>query len=176
MKNVLLIFGGLMLALNFTARASALEPSFLVGAGNANSLTFDFRLAHNFEPWLEEHDYELTPFVDGGLTWWHHGGRNGDVYGVTASAGLRLDFFLVDPIIAPYVALNAGPSLISDDEFVDRRLGGHFIFNTRATAGVRFGSNLQHDVGFNLLHYSNAYLREDNDGFNSMSVSYNYWF
>ncbi len=174
MKKTLLIVCGLWLASGFASSAAALEPAFLVGAGNSDSLTVDFRLSESFDPWIEEQGYELTPFVDGGLTWWHKDSEN--VYGVTASAGLRLDFFLVAPVIAPYVALNAGPSWISDDDFIGRQLGGHFIFNTRAAFGLRMGSNLQHDLAFNLMHYSNAYLYDDNDGYNSMSISYNYWF
>jgi hypothetical protein len=174
MKKTFLIVCGLWLAWGFAPRASAVEPSLLIGTGQGSSWTVDFRLGETFLPIMAEPGYELAPFVNGGGTWWHRSGEN--VYGLVSALGLRLDFFPESPAIAPYVSASAGPSWISNDEFADRQLGNHFIFNTQGALGLRFGSRLQHDVALNATWYSNAGLFKEDDGYRSMSLSYNYWF
>ncbi len=165
----------LILLLLPAAPLQAWEPSFSYGWGQAESETFDFRLTHYFEPWVERESYTITPLANIGGTVWQHDGRNEEVWGAVAALGLDLSFKLSDTF-QPYVALTAGPSYISEDVFMDRQLGGRFIFNTELAFGAHFGPELKHRFAVDLMHYSNGYTYYHNDGFNSLALSYGYNF
>ena len=156
--------------------AEAWENSFnmALGAGTSDSLSVDLYLRQDYEPWLRGESYTLHPFTTEGLTYWHKDSGGDDVFGILASVGLQLSYF--GDSFRPYVSVNAGPSLISEKTFVERDLGGHFIFNTRAMIGLRFGQDFRHNLSVHATHYSNAHLYDDNDGFNSVGLSYGFSF
>ena len=160
----------------------AVEPVFIVGYGSSGSVALDFRLTQSFGPVVTGESYEISPFGNIGATWWldthrHRPGQNDQIVGLVAALGFELAYPAFPGVEnQPYVALSAGPSLISDNEFMGRKLGGSFIFNTRAAFGLRFGRKLEHDLAFNAMHYSNGYTYRDNESFNSLGLSYGFAF
>ncbi|MDR1046063.1 MAG: acyloxyacyl hydrolase [Candidatus Adiutrix sp.] len=157
--------------------AGAWDSSFnlAAGAGTADSFTVDLQFRQDYAPWVSGQSYALNPFTLEGLTYWRKDGGGGEeVAGLLASAGLELSYF--GDYFRPYVSVNAGPSLISEKTFLGRDLGGHFVFNTRAMIGLRFGQGFRHNLGVHATHYSNAHLYDDNDGFNSLGLSYGFSF
>jgi len=167
---------GLMLSLILTGQAAAFDSSLNLagGVGNQDSATIDLYLKQTYSPWWSGERMELRPFTTQGLTYWFHNSRSEEVAGVLLSFGLQLSY--AGDYFQPYVSVNAGPSLVSERRFVDRDLGGHFLFNTRAMLGVRFGQEYRHNLGFHATHYSNAHLNDENDGFNTLGLSYGYTF
>ncbi len=164
-----LVFGlGLLICLAYSGPAAAVDHSINLagGVGCQESATVDLYLRQTYQPWLTGERVELRPFTTQGVTYWHHGSRSEDLVGVLASFGLELAY--QGDTFRPYVAVNVGPSLVSESEFVDRDLGGHFLFNTRAMVGVIFGPEGRHNLGFHATHYSNAHLNDENDGFNTL--------
>lgn len=157
----------------------AVEPVFIVGYGSSGSVALDFRLTQSFGPVVTGESYEISPFGNVGATWWldthrHRPGQTDQIAGLVASLGVEWAYTALEN--RPYVALSAGPSLISDDEFMGRELGAHFIFNTRVAFGLRFGRQLEHDLAFNAMHYSNGYTSRSNEAFNSLGLSYGFSF
>jgi len=77
----------------------------------------------------------------------------------------------------PYLAFNVGPSYISKDEFLGNEMGGgHYLFNLRASLGLRLGRDFRHNLGLDASHYSNAFTQSSNKGYNALGLSYGYSF
>ena len=175
-----LLFSLLMIL--WATPAQALEPSLIVGYGSSGSVSLDFRLTENFGPVVTGKSYEISPFGNVGATWWldthrHRRGQTDQIVGLVAALGFEVSYPAFPGVeTQPYLALSGGPSLISDNEFMGRKLGGHFIFNTRAAFGLRFGRKLEHDLAVNAMHYSNGYTYRDNESFNSLGLSYGFAF
>lgn len=176
MKKASLIAFALILGLMLTGAVARAEWSvnFAGGRGNNDSTTFDPYVQYTFNPWVESDNFELSPFVTGGMTFWDENDASDSVWGVLASLGLRLAYTGAN--VRPYLALNAGPSYISQKQFVGRDLGGHFIFNTRVMLGLGFGEDYRHNFSAHGTHYSNARTQSENDGFNTFGLAYGYSF
>ena len=124
-----------------------------VGFGDNDSMAYDLFVQHDFNPWLESECWELSPFLTGGLTIWDDDDSSDSVWGVLAAFGLSLSYTGFDNV-RPYLSLNGGPSYVSQKNFVGRDLGGHYLFNSRAMLGLKFGQELQHNIGVHGSHYS----------------------
>lgn len=146
-----------------------------VGRGNDDSITYDPYMQYTFAPWVSGENFELGPFVTGGMTFWDDTDTSDSVWGIVASLGIRVAY--IGENIQPYLSLNAGPSYISQKQFVTRNLGGgHYIFNNRIKAGLLFGQDFRHNISAHGTHYSNARTQRDNDGFNTYGLEYGYSF
>lgn len=159
-----------------------------VGVGDRKSMAMDFAWQQTYGALLDGAYFELRPFTAiGGLLWididgndhfwatsktWRKSSHT--AWGFFGALGLRLAY--KGENWQPFVALSVGPSYISDSDFVERNLGGHFIFNDRAALGARFGGRMQHELSFQFTHYSNAGIYTHNRGYNTYSLSYAYCF
>ena len=169
----------------WAAGSAAAEDTALragLSAGTRDSTVFDFYLQHTFEPWLNRADYRLTPYANLGFTHWfgdktgHPEYRNDRIWGLTTALGLRYEITVWEAA-HPYLSLNVGPSYISKDEFLGRQMGGgHYIFNLRASLGLLFGPERRHNLGLDASHYSNAFTKSENEGYNALGISYGYSF
>jgi len=166
----------LMVFMSWSASTAFAELSlnFAIGRGNDSSTTYDPYAQYTFNPWVSGENFELRPFATGGMTFWDDHDTSDSVWGILASLGLRLAYTGGD--IQPYLSLNAGPSYISQKQFVHRDLGGHFIFNTRVMLGLSFGQDLRHTISAHGTHYSNARTQSENDGFNTYGLAYGFSF
>lgn len=146
-----------------------------VSYGENDSTAYDLFLQRDFEPWLENDTWELSPFLTGGLTFWDHDESSDSLWGLLAAFGLRVSYTgLCD--FQPYLSLNGGPSYVSQKNFAGRNLGGHFLFNSRVMVGLRFGDSLQHNIGLHGSHFSNGHTQSVNDGYNYAGAIYGYSF
>ncbi len=164
-------------ALLWTGPAAVAQVSvnFAGGRGNNDSTTYDPYVQYTFNPWISGENYEIRPFATGGFTFWEDNDSSDSVWGILASLGLRLAY-TGGSLVQPYLSLNAGPTYISQSTFVDRDLGGHFLFNTRVMVGLMFGETLRHNFSLHGTHYSNARTQSENDGFNTFGAAYGYSF
>jgi len=178
------LMGGL-LALALAAGPAAAEDTAVragLSYGTRGSTAFDIYLQHSFDPWLERPSYSLIPYANLGFTFWlgdkedYPQARVDRLWGLVAALGLRWEFHAWETA-SPYLALNVGPSYISENEFLDREMGGgHYLFNLRASLGLRFGEGWRHNLGLDVSHYSNAFSQRSNDGYNALGLSYGYSF
>ena len=100
---------------------------------------------------------------------WH---TNSQTIG-TAKAKRDLHTFAITPTIIatlyqgkqiqPYAIGSIGPAYLSTTQFASQRLGGHVNFQDIVGLGARFGTHW--DASINYLHYSNAELASNNQGF-----------
>lgn len=168
---------GLLFILGYTHPAGAVNHSLnlAVGSGHEESVTFDLFMRQDYGAWLDRPSYQIRPFTTVGVTAWiKDSGDEENVWGILASFGLELRY--LGETFRPYVSVNVGPSLVTEKRFVGRDLGGHFLFNTRAMAGFRFGQDFRHNLGLHATHYSNAHLFDENDGFNTVGGFYGFSF
>lgn len=180
----------MLLSLCLTAQAFAIEHAVKlnVGVGDRKSMAVDLSWQQTYNAWLNGAYFELRPFTAlGGMLWVDIDGNDyfwatsktwrkssHEAWGLFGALGLRLVY--KGENIRPYIALSVGPSYVSDSDFVERNLGGHFIFNDRAALGVYFGKNLNHELSVQFTHYSNAGIYTHNRGYNTYSMGYSYTF
>ncbi len=99
--------------------------------------------------------------------------------GIAALAGV-LRFHRGEPYatttIQPYFELGVGPSWWTHRGVGQRNMGIHFQFEDRVGVGLRFGSHQQYDLGYRLVHFSNAHLSAHNPGMNFHMLVLGYLF
>lgn len=171
-------------------QAFALEHALKldVGMGDRHSMALDLYWQQTWGPWLEGGGFALSPVTGvGALLWtdldgndyfWIESGKLGKsketVWGVFGILGLKLSYS--GKYWRPFVAVSSGPSYVSESEFVERSMGGHFIFNNRAMAGFSFGKKFRHELSFQFAHFSNAGIYKHNRGYNTFSLAYGFTF
>ncbi len=98
---------------------------------------------------------------------------NDHVEVVSVSPVLR---FYPKYILQWYLDLGIGLAYFSKDEIATRNLGSNLLFEDRFGIGALFGKKQQFEIGYRVLHYSNAYLAQVNQGLNIHLLILGYWF
>ena len=73
-----------------------------------------------------------------------------------------------------YIDMGIGASYISNTEFEDERMGINFQF--RNFVGLVYKINTNFSVQLRYVHYSNAYIDEDNSGLDMSTIGLSYSF
>lgn len=105
---------------------------------------------------------------------------DGQLYAVSFSPVLRLEHKTTD-YLRLFADAGVGVSFQTEKN-LDKKgksainMGGHVQFEISAMAGARFGDRLQYEVSAGLLHYSNGYLHDKNEGldFGVMQLAYHW--
>lgn len=66
--------------------------------------------------------------------------------------------------LSPYLEASVGGSILSRRLLAHRDLGSQLLFQDLLGFGIRFGSQLQYDLSWHYLHYSNANIAPPNNG------------
>nr|WP_320192341.1 acyloxyacyl hydrolase [uncultured Desulfobacter sp.] len=90
---------------------------------------------------------------------WENGGD--DVNAVALSPVFQYVFHAGGAIWYPYIEAGIGIAYLDDYMINDRDLSSNFLFEDRVGVGVRI-KNM--DISFRYMHYSNAGLKEPNNG------------
>lgn len=151
-----------------TAQGGETTVGVAVAHGEQSSQAYDVYAAYTFSPWLEG-ECALSPLVEAGLLIWERSGRT--IWGGGGHVGLMLRFF-ENGTVRPFVSGTFGVVQISSDSFGYLDLGTHTQFRSRGSVGVDFGEGLRHTVKCSVTHYSNAGMSADNDGYNTVGLSY----
>ncbi len=146
---------------------------FLSGGSGQDDIDI-FRLAWRYRPGgalfcLAGHCFD--GYYETSLGYWN-GNRN-DIGVVAFSPVLMHEFKHVGKRFHPYVEAGIGAALLSHTRIDDRNLSSGFVFEDRIGVGLR---SRHLDVGFLLMHYSNAELKEPNNGLSMAMVTIGYWF
>jgi hypothetical protein len=75
-----------------------------------------------------------------------------------------------------YFDLGVGLAYFSKQSIAMRRLGSNVLFEDRFGLGFLFGKCKQFELGYRIIHYSNAYFASVNNGLNLQMLILGYWF
>lgn len=147
--------------------AQALEWVGAVGRSGDSSTTYRLGLHLDFgRRWLASDAGYLTGYWDAGYTYW-------DSERSSANHSLSVAPVFVYQFngnrIRPFVEAGIGVAAFDDTQVEDKKLGSSFQFEDRLGAGLAFTGGR---VGIRAVHYSNAGLRNPNDGIESYSLYY----
>ncbi len=75
-----------------------------------------------------------------------------------------------------YVDASTGVHYLTETGIHDRNISIHMQFGTALGLGVAFGRGDQFDLGWRFMHFSNAEIKEPNDGINLNLIELGYRF
>lgn len=98
---------------------------------------------------------------------------NNDMEATSLSLVLRIP---VRVIAQWYFDIGIGGAYLTKEQIGTRNLGTKWLFEDRLGAGVLLGERKQYEVGYRLVHYSNGYLAQTNQGLNLHLLILGFWF
>ena len=109
--------------------------------------------------WFENRYGYLTGYFELSYNRWEY--HDDDINGVALSPVFVYCFRDEDKLIRPYIEGGIGAAYLDEYQIGSRNLATHFQFEDRIGAGVRIG---MFDLNFRYMHYSNASIKQPNDG------------
>lgn len=149
---------------------SAIAAGLSVDVGRTSESTMVYRLGlqKDFQKsWWQSDVGRLTGYWDLSYRYWD-GDRGSSMHGLSFSPVFVYEF--AGEKVRPYVEAGIGVAVLSETEYEGRDFGSAFNFEDRIGLGVRFGDN--QEVGLRAMHYSNAGIKQPNDGIETYSLHY----
>jgi lipid A 3-O-deacylase len=134
-------------------------------------LGFQRQFGHN---WFESEMGCLSGYHEISFNWWKYDHES--IQQVAYSPVFAYELGAFGTGILPYLEGGIGVSYISEKMIKGRNMSSHFQFEDRIGVGVRAGEDRKHDLNFGYLHYSNAGIKQPNDGIDIFILSYTYSF
>lgn len=151
--------------------AHAWDLAFAVGRTGQSQTTLRLGAAQNWESrWFDSSTGYLSGYWDTGLTYWESGKYDKDVYSFSISPVFTYNF-KSSGNFHPFIEAGVGVSAFSKTKVGDKRLGSSFNFEDRLGFGFDSG---RHRFGVRVIHYSNAGIKNPNEGIESYSLYYNF--
>lgn len=161
----------LVAALALVAAAPAVRAVDLtLSAGQSHDSTAVVRIALESEfsrSWWQSAHGRLTGYWDVGYSWWE-GDLTSDNHTLSLSPVFVYEF--AGERLRPFIEAGVGLAVFADTRVEDRDMGSMFQFEDRIGVGLRFGQG--HTLGLRAIHYSNAGLKNPNDGVEVYSLYY----
>lgn len=148
------------------AQADGVEFS----VGQTSDSTMTYRLGVQFDwdkSWLQSDVGRLTGYWDAAYTFWE-GDKTSNNHSLSFSPVFVYEF--AGDNIKPYIEAGIGVSAFANTQLEDNKLGSSFNFEDRIGFGLRFKGG--HEVGIRATHYSNAGIKQPNDGAESFALHY----
>lgn len=167
MSRILTLAALAALSLGQVAAVQAAAISLDIGQSGESNMVY--RLGAQFafnRSWFESDVGRLSGYWDAGYTYW-----DGD----ETSSNHSLSFTPVFVYefgggkVKPYIEAGIGVAAFAHTELEDNDLGSSLQFEDRIGFGLRFASQ---ELGLRALHYSNAGLKEPNDGVEAYTLHY----
>ncbi|WP_462381999.1 acyloxyacyl hydrolase [Pseudomonas sp. Marseille-QA0892] len=168
MKKLFTVTAAAVIALSQAYVAHAADVSVSVGRTGQSSTTARLGLQFDFNrSWFQSDVGRLTGYWDAGYTYWN-GDKRSDNHSISLAPVFVYEFNGGN--IKPYIEAGIGIAGFSRTHVEDKDLGSSFQFEDRIGAGLRFAGG--HEVGIRAIHYSNAGLKNPNDGIESYALHY----
>lgn len=149
----------------------AAELSGSIGATGQGGLTARAGVGFDWDKsWFQSETGRLTGYWDAGYTYWESGDAAGGRHSLSFSPVFVYEFAGGD--IKPFIEAGVGVAVFSGSTAGDQDLGSAFNFEDRIGAGLKFGESQR--VGIRAIHYSNAGLKQPNDGIESFALFYSH--
>lgn len=152
------------------ASAQAADVSAAVGATGQSGMTYRLGL----EPGIgtrarwQTSTGRLTGYWDAGYTYWEGGDEGAGKHSLSFAPVFVYEF--AGDSIKPFIEAGIGVAAFSGTRVGDQNLGSSLNFEDRIGAGLKFANG--QSVGVRAIHYSNAGLKQPNDGIESYSLFY----
>ncbi|MBP2697398.1 acyloxyacyl hydrolase [Pseudomonas indoloxydans] len=157
-----------MLSLGAGPMARAADFSVAVGRTGESTTTYRVGAQWNFQHnWFESATGRLSGYWDAGYTYWEGDETSGN-HSLSLTPVFAYEFSGLS--FKPYVEAGIGIAVFERTRLEDNQLGSSFQFEDRIGAGLRFTGG--HELGIRAIHYSNAGIKQPNDGVESYSLHY----
>ncbi|MGE8120432.1 acyloxyacyl hydrolase [Pseudomonas fulva] len=148
--------------------AQAAQVTGAVGVTSQGDMTYRAGLSFDWDKqWFETSVGHLTGYWDAGYTYWEGGDASG-AHSLSFSPVFTYEFNGFT--YTPYIEAGIGIAAFSKTRVGDQRMGSSFNFEDRIGLGLKLPS--EQKVGIRAIHYSNAGIRQPNDGIESYSLFY----
>lgn len=168
MKKFIPLAASAVIALCGMQGAQAMSVS--VEAGMSSESTMVYRLGAQWDfnkSWWQTDTGRLTGYWDAAYAYWDGKDRS-TVHSISVSPMFVYEF--AGDSVKPYIEAGIGVAGFSESSYEGRDFGSAFAFEDRIGAGVRFADGQQ--VGIRASHYSNAGIKQPNDGLESVTLHY----
>ncbi|MBD1550893.1 acyloxyacyl hydrolase [Pseudomonas typographi] len=168
MKRLMGLAALAALAVGYSVAAQADGLTF--SAGETGESTQVYRLGYQIDwdkSWWQTGAGRLTGYWDAGYTYWD-GDDHSSNNSISFAPVFRYEFG--GGSVKPFVDLGIGVALFSQTQIEDKKLGSSFNFEDRLGLGVQFAGG--HELSIRAIHYSNAGIKEPNDGIEAYSLNY----
>jgi len=165
-----------LLILFSTTESYALE-GISVGIGKSKDSINIYRLGFQKQfggRWFESKMGYFSGYHEVSLNYWKNKGES--IKGVAYSPVFIYGFAGLGANIFPYLGAGIGISYLSEKTIKGRDLSSHFQFEDRIGIGAKIGKQKTHDLNLRYMHYSNASIKQPNDGIDIFIFSYAYSF
>ncbi|WP_263227751.1 acyloxyacyl hydrolase [Pseudomonas alabamensis] len=150
---------------------SAAEISGAVGATSQGGLTARVGMGFGWDKsWFETDTGRLTGYWDAGYTYWEAGDASGGAHSLSFAPVFVYEFGSGN--VKPFIETGIGVAVFSGTSAGDQDFGSAFNFEDRIGAGLKIGETQR--VGLRAIHYSNAGIKQPNDGIESFSLFYSH--
>jgi lipid A 3-O-deacylase len=156
-------------AISLGQAISAQAAGVSLDIGQTSDSTMTYRLGTQFDfssSWFETNVGRLTGYWDAAYTYWD-GDETASNHTLSFSPVFVYEF--AGETVKPYIEGGIGVSVFESTELEDSDLGSSFQFEDRLGVGLRFASQ---EVGIRAIHYSNAGIKQPNDGIETYSLHY----
>ncbi|MBD9423717.1 acyloxyacyl hydrolase [Pseudomonas sp. PDM15] len=166
MKKILSLAAAAALGLSsLTAQA----VDFTAAIGQSGDSTMVYRLGAQWDwdkSWWQSNVGRLTGYWDAGYTFWE-GDETSSNHSLSFAPVFVYEF--AGETVKPYVEAGIGVAAFANTELEDNDLGSSFQFEDRIGLGLRFSGQ---EVGIRAIHYSNAGIKQPNDGVEAYTLHY----
>ena len=172
MNKLLSLAVATALSLGGVASAQAVELTGAVGATSQNGMTYRLGAGWGWDKsWWESSVGRLTGYWDAGYTYWE--GESGYSSGEQSLSFAPVFVYEFGKgYVKPFVEAGIGVALFSSTRVGEQDLGSAFNFEDRFGLGLKFGETQR--VGIRATHYSNAGIKQPNDGIESYALFYSH--
>ncbi|MEO4047669.1 acyloxyacyl hydrolase [Pseudomonas sp. CAU 1711] len=166
MKKILSLAAAAALAMG---SLSAQAVDFSAAIGQSGDSTMVYRLGAQWDwntSWWQSGVGRLTGYWDAGYTYWD-GDDTSSNHSLSFTPVFVYEF--AGESVRPYIEAGIGVAAFSSTELEDNDLGSSFQFEDRIGAGLRFSGQ---EIGIRAVHYSNAGIKQPNDGVEAYTLHY----
>ncbi|WP_342651411.1 acyloxyacyl hydrolase [Pseudomonas sp. REB1044] len=157
-----------VLALAGTQLAQAAQVSGAVGVTSQGDMTYRLGMSFDWDKkWLQSSVGHVSGYWDADYTYWEGGDYSG-AHSLSFSPVFTYEFG--DSGYVPFIEAGVGVAVFSKTDVGDQKLGSAFNFEDRIGFGVKLPG--QQKVGIRATHYSNAGIKQPNDGIESYALFY----
>ncbi|HCV76120.1 acyloxyacyl hydrolase [Pseudomonas oryzihabitans] len=172
MNKLLSLVVAAALALGGVASAQAVEITGAVGATSQSGMTYRIGAGWNWDKsWWQSSTGRLTGYWDAGYTYWEgDNGHSSDQHSLSFAPVFVYEFGQGQ--VKPFVEAGIGVAVFSSTKVGEQDLGSAFNFEDRIGLGLKIGDTQR--VGIRATHYSNAGIKQPNDGIESYALFYSH--
>ena len=166
MKKILSLAAAAALALG-SLSAQAVDFTAAIGQSGDSNMVYRLGAQWNWDTsWWQSSVGRLTGYWDAGYTYWEGDETSGN-HSLSFSPVFVYEF--AGESVQPYIEAGIGVAAFTSTELEDNDLGSSFQFEDRLGAGLRFSGQ---EIGIRALHYSNAGIKQPNDGVEAYTLHY----